>query len=416
MKESKDGKNNVLTLMVGTSLAQALPIAAAPILTRLYTPDDFGALTLFASIVIVLGSITTGKYELATLLPDNDKDAAAISALAICINLFFCSTLFLAVFLFGGQIEALLEKGSLPFSLYLIPASVFLLGLINVFTYFNIRHNEYRSIRNSEVIKSSAAVTAQVSGGLLKSGVAGLLGGQLLSQLLAAYALHKKSRQNGLSFSGARRKRINEVRKAYIDFPKYSVAAGLSNTSAQHLTSALIPIFFTAGTLGLYGLVQRVLGAPTKLIGESFGKVFFSQAAIEKRATGSARKVFLSTLKKLIVIGLPIYTGLYFCVEDLFSFVFGPEWVESGAFARALVPLFFVRFVISPLTRINQVYMKNKNVMVWQIGLVIITFSVLYFAGTSCFSFLETLHLLVPVLSIYYIIHLVLLFSYTAHD
>ena len=416
MKESKGDRNNVLTLIAGTSLAQVLPIAAAPILTRLYTPEEMGALVLFTSIVIVLAAITTGKYELATLLPDNDKDAAAISALAICINLFFCSVLFLVVLLFGNQIEALTTKDGLPFSLYLIPVSVFFLGLINVFTYFNIRHNEYRSIRNGEIIKAGTAATAQASGGLLNSGVTGLVGGQLLSQALAAYTLHKKSRLNGLSLPRANRKRINEARKTYADFPKYSVAAGISNTSAQHLTSALIPILFTGGALGLYGLVQRVLGAPAKLIGEAISKVFFSQCVIEKKATGSARKVLLSTLKKLIAIGLPIYAVLYACVEDLFPFVFGAEWAESGTLARALVPLFFVRFVVSPLTRINQVYMKNKNVMVWQIGLVIITFSIFYFAGTSSFSFLETLHLLVPVLSTYYLIHLFLLFSYTAQD
>jgi len=33
---------NVLTLMTGTTIAQAIPVAISPILTRLYTPEDFG--------------------------------------------------------------------------------------------------------------------------------------------------------------------------------------------------------------------------------------------------------------------------------------------------------------------------------------------------------------------------------------
>ena len=33
---------NVITLMTGTSIAQAIPIAVSPILTRIYSPEQFG--------------------------------------------------------------------------------------------------------------------------------------------------------------------------------------------------------------------------------------------------------------------------------------------------------------------------------------------------------------------------------------
>lgn len=41
---------NVLTLMTGTTIAQAIPVAISPILTRIYTPQDFGIFALFVSI------------------------------------------------------------------------------------------------------------------------------------------------------------------------------------------------------------------------------------------------------------------------------------------------------------------------------------------------------------------------------
>ncbi|QLK87927.1 hypothetical protein E3U36_07160 [Arsenophonus endosymbiont of Aphis craccivora] len=61
---------NVVTLMTGTTIAQAIPIAISPLLTRIYTPKDFGVLALFISIIAILGSIANARYELAIMLPE----------------------------------------------------------------------------------------------------------------------------------------------------------------------------------------------------------------------------------------------------------------------------------------------------------------------------------------------------------
>ena len=41
IKLKSEFTKNVLTLMTGTTIAQAIPIAISPILTRLYSPEDF---------------------------------------------------------------------------------------------------------------------------------------------------------------------------------------------------------------------------------------------------------------------------------------------------------------------------------------------------------------------------------------
>ncbi len=41
LKPKSEFSKNVLTLMTGTTIAQAIPIAISPILTRIYTPEDF---------------------------------------------------------------------------------------------------------------------------------------------------------------------------------------------------------------------------------------------------------------------------------------------------------------------------------------------------------------------------------------
>ena len=90
---------NVLTLSIGTTLAQALPIAVSPILTRIYSPDDFGILALFISISLIFGSIANLRYELAVVLPERDEDAISVFILGCIVTFIISSVLFVVFFL-----------------------------------------------------------------------------------------------------------------------------------------------------------------------------------------------------------------------------------------------------------------------------------------------------------------------------
>lgn len=51
--------------MPGTALAQAIPRALSPILTRLNTPQDFGILAINLSIAALGAAVVSLKYDLA---------------------------------------------------------------------------------------------------------------------------------------------------------------------------------------------------------------------------------------------------------------------------------------------------------------------------------------------------------------
>ena len=61
-KIKSDFIKNILELATGTSIAQFIPILISPILTRIYTPEDFGLFALFIAITVMFGSIANGKY------------------------------------------------------------------------------------------------------------------------------------------------------------------------------------------------------------------------------------------------------------------------------------------------------------------------------------------------------------------
>ncbi|MDA1148956.1 MAG: oligosaccharide flippase family protein, partial [Bacteroidetes bacterium] len=179
LKPKSEFNRNVLTLMTGTTIAQAIPIAITPILTRLYTPEDFGLLALFVAVTAIFGSIANGRYELAIMLPEEDEDAINIAALGLLIALVFSIVLLIPAIFLNGQITNLLRNQEIGFWLYFVPFIVLMTGLYNVLNYLNTRKKLYKDIAKATILRSSVSAAIQVSVGFFKSGVTGLISGQM---------------------------------------------------------------------------------------------------------------------------------------------------------------------------------------------------------------------------------------------
>ena len=75
---------NVLVVMSGTAVAQAIGFALSPIISRLFSPSDFGVFGSFNSVSTIIAAGATLEYTQAIMLPKEKEDA---------INLFFVSCL-----------------------------------------------------------------------------------------------------------------------------------------------------------------------------------------------------------------------------------------------------------------------------------------------------------------------------------
>jgi O-antigen/teichoic acid export membrane protein len=398
--------------MTGTTIAQAIPIAISPILTRIYTPKDFGVFALFIAIASIFGSIANGRYELAIMLPKKDEDAINIFALGFIITSTISFILLVLVILFHDYFINLLNNKEIEVWLYFIPIAVFFTGIFNILNYFNNRKKYYKDIASATITKSIILAITQLSVGFLKSGVTGLISGQILSQIFANMRLFKNIIKDKLLLSKISKVKIIALAKRYKDFPKFSMWAVLANTLAKNLTNILISSFYSVATLGFYSLVQRVLGIPSSLIGNSIGQVFFQEATKEKQKMGNAVNIFNRTIKKLIIIGVPSFGILLFIIEDLFAFVFGKEWRMAGIYAQILIPFYLIRFIVSPVSVINQIYLKNKLGLYWQLGLLILQTSILYIGNIYNIDFITLVYMISIVASLYFIYYLYIINLY----
>ena len=111
--KENDFAKNIVTLLTGTTAAQIIPFALSPILTRLYSPDDFGVLALFFSICSILSVVAAGRYELSIVIPEKDEEAANIVALSIFVSVIFALFLQIVFAVFNSGIALLLGNWQL---------------------------------------------------------------------------------------------------------------------------------------------------------------------------------------------------------------------------------------------------------------------------------------------------------------
>ena len=166
-----DFGKNVVTLMTGTTIAQILPVALTPILTRIFSPEEFGAFAFFASIISFLLVFSSGRYEQAIVLPKTDKEA--INILGLCFSLLgtFTILLYLILFLFHDFFINLINAPALDIWLWIVPPTLFFAGSYRILTFWSNRKKRFKGTSNSMIAQTTGRITTQFAGGITKFGL-----------------------------------------------------------------------------------------------------------------------------------------------------------------------------------------------------------------------------------------------------
>ena len=69
---------NMLKLSGSSSITQILGILVLPILSRIYSPENFGIYALFFSISNILLIIVMGQYHLAIVIPKDYEKSLSL--------------------------------------------------------------------------------------------------------------------------------------------------------------------------------------------------------------------------------------------------------------------------------------------------------------------------------------------------
>ena len=411
-KPKSEFSRNILTLMTGTTIAQAIPIAISPILTRIYTPEDFGVFALYLSVVMLFASLVAGRYELAILLPKRNGHAKFIMLASVIIGLFVSLILLFFIILFIDDIVIILKSESIRFWLYLAPFNVFLMSVINSLNYWFNREKNYRVISSSSVVRSSVQGFSNIVLGFFAKIPAGLILGTFLGGVTSLYFILKKG---GLVIDREtfNKPRIFVLLKKYIRFPKYMIASGLLENLSSQMPVFLIGALFSTSFVGFFSLSQRIIRVPIMLIGSSIGQVFRQQASYDLNEYGTCRPVFIKTLKSLVYISTIPFLAFYFLAPDFFALVFGSEWRVAGDYAQIMTVLFYLQFITSPVSSMFMIAQKQNYDLYMQIYLLISVISSFYLGYYTYGSIVASLYIFTFVYSLKYVFELIMSYRFT---
>lgn len=367
--------------MTGTTIAQAIPIAISPILTRIYTPEDFGLVALFLAIASIFGSIASMSYELAIVVPDKDEDAINIFALGLIFTFIMSLILLILVVLFNDDLINILGNEEIGFWLYFVPVSVFFAGLFNILKYFNTRKKNYKDIANVTIAKSIILVVIQLSIGFIKQGATGLIAGNLASNVFSNVKLFKNILKDKVLISKISKEKIIAVAKKYKNFSKFSMPSAILNTASLQVPIILLGIFFNTAIVGFYSLSNKLVRMPIGVIGYSIGNVFYQKISNLKDNKEALKKLTLKTYKKLLQIGIFPFSTLVVFGDCIFSFVFGEQWIIAGEYVQVLALWMFVVFISSPLSNLCFILEKQKQAMYFNLTMFVINAFIISFGA-----------------------------------
>ncbi|MBR1784026.1 MAG: oligosaccharide flippase family protein [Bacteroidales bacterium] len=373
------------TLAGGNVLAQTIGLAAYFVLTRIYSPDDFGLFAIFYSYIEVLIIFSTGKYELAAVTARSDAEAAAVSRFALRMNA-VVSALLLGVALLLWMLGGLPGKLSrLGWMVTLIPPMVFFCGTSRVYSFLFNRAHRYRTMALSETVNSASAALIKVALGLiglLQSGLpVGTVAGRAVANL--CYRLRLKSLSMPATTRGERLAAAKEHRR----FPLFVATKDFVNAFSGNLPFLWLAVWFDQAEVGLFSLALTFTFRPVNILNGAFEQVLYARTAEGVRRHESIAPIIKSFLLKLNVVALPVAVLAWFAAEPLFGFFFGGRWTGCGVYVRALLPWVYIALSSTSLMFVSNVFSTQRTEFFFYLAMLALRVAAIA-AGIHAGSFL----------------------------
>jgi O-antigen/teichoic acid export membrane protein len=374
----------------GAVLAQAFPILAAPLITRLCGPAELGQFSLWFGVVGILSLLSTLRLEAAMFLEvslrrqrlclENVMRAAAtVALLASAAGL-------LAVLLRWAPALQLSWPGALT-----LGTAAWLTAYLVTWQAYASAHSAFELGAKVKVAGSAAIVVAQLALLALYPHGAALVVGHVMG-LVVAIGLSQRL----LPLARARLRLVWQRRhrvflRRHERFWKFALPSSLLNSLVSNLPLFLIGVRFGAEAAGLYALTQRVLYAPVSLVASSVLEVFKRQCAEDFRQLGNCRATYRQTAKLLAALGCLPCLILLLAAPQLFCAVFGDKWWTAGELGRLMAPLYFLNFVASPLSYVFFIVGRQKQELRWQCALMVMTLGAFLladdlFTSVTCYT------------------------------
>lgn len=401
---------DVFSLMTGTALAQVFAVVLMPIITRLYSPEEFGLYSSIIALVPVFAIVSSLQLDQALMLPEREEDAFSLLSGSVLVCILFFGVAFLVfLFFFSPKYSIYQFDFFRPCLSFLFALLVFFTAVRGILNSYLSRISMFKFIAVSNLAQVSIALVVQLLAGFLAFGSFGLLAGNLLGSLLTVFMLLSRVRSQYTAY-GVDLRLFKKNVMCYRDFPLYSMPQNCLNAISQGLPVLLLGFFYGPSIAGFYALGVKALSVPSSLITSSVRPVLFRKLSL--LSNESPDDLFLE-LKKMtaamfMVSIIPSVLGFLF-VPYLFTLFFGSEWAEAGIYAKWLIIWLGTAFFNVPSTLMTKVINKQRFMLGFEIVMISSRAAVLWLGSqflsplynVICFSLLGSFLNLILILSVF---------------
>ena len=370
---------NVVVLVTGTVIGQALIFLLTPFLTRTYSPEQFGYLAVYISIVGIISTFSTFRYEVAIALPASDSEAMHIVVLCLILNVLTAVILGLVFWKWGSQY--LIKRGIVGFrgGNWLFPMGVVGAGMTQVLTFLALRQNRLTHLAHSRIIQSSGQVGIQVLGASSNSWGFGLPFGDAIARIVTIGVMFWQGFYSKIGQLRFKWKMLFSLAYRYRKFPLLAGGSSLFNTLGFSLPPIMVATMYSTSEAGLFAVSDRLIGLPLALLGQAISQAYLSEcASIIREDRSKLKGLFRQTTYRLALVGIPLILLLALVGPRGAELLLGHKWSTAGAYVRVLVPMYIVQVVANPVSATLILLERQGLQLAWD-SIRLITVLVVFF-------------------------------------
>ncbi|NAS07487.1 lipopolysaccharide biosynthesis protein [Acinetobacter haemolyticus] len=351
----------------GVILAQLITAASIPLLSRLYSPEDFSFFGMLFSISAILVAFVTLRLE--TLLP-KEEDAEVDHKLNVVINvayLTFLPLLFSATFLLYF-VNNVFKSEDLIWGVFIVLAAI-TFSLFNTINILNVRRDEMALVNKARVSRSTLSVIFQSTLFNIKGG---LFLGEVIARFFGLVFLCKKE------YFRFNLKLSIKLIKEKINYIKYVLTSNFFNILGLNIYPIIILKFYDPFLVGKFFFVQKILSAPVTMVAQSVSIALLGDF---KKIIKSDKNILVKKMNKISFI-LFFSSFLVFLVSALFFkyfevLIFGIKWEGIYQYVFILIPFLVGQVAFSPFSQMLLLVGGEKKQFLWDISrLVLVLLSI----------------------------------------
>ncbi|NVN92183.1 MAG: oligosaccharide flippase family protein [Desulfuromonadales bacterium] len=341
---------NVLKISQGTIIGQLIAAIAAPVILRLYTPEEYAVLGIYMSLLGITAVPAMLRYESA--IPICPDDIKAVNVFFLAQIIAFVISIFCVVLLLVGKGVASIYlhiHKLLPY-IWIIPLGMFLSANYLLLVNWSIRQENYQAIAKTKITQSIGMVLFQIALGLAKIGPIGLLLGHVIGQSGGISTLVKPCMKFfRSSVSTVNVKSLTNVLNEYRRFPLFSMPASLLEAIGSNVPILFFASIYSSEVVGWITFVQRIICIPIYMLAGSIAQVYFGELAKARYAEPEMLEVILlRRIKHLAFIGLLFVVVATALGSYFIPIIFGKNWNNASTCLIIMSPMILSAFISSP--------------------------------------------------------------------